>query len=191
MTEPIIGIDEVGRGCLAGPLCLAAVFLLETVVGLRDSKKLSSRARAILAIEIKQKAHVGFGWVSPVEIDTVGLSKALYLGASRAIACLPPDDIQKATIIIDGTINLLPKHRTKTLIKADNTVPAVMAASIVAKVARDGYMSVIHRIFPHYSFAQNKGYGTAVHLAAINQYGGSPVHRYSFAPLSSLNKDRA
>lgn len=185
MTDSVIGIDEVGRGCLAGPLCIAAVFLLHDVPGLRDSKLLSAKKRQKLATLIKQSGYVGLGWVPAEEIDVHGMGASLRIAAQRAIAQLPDTVLRNHTIIIDGSIDLLPSYNASTLVKADTFIQSVMAASIVAKVARDAFMQQYDNIYPHYGFASNVGYGTARHMKAITEHGGSPLHRYSFEPLKS------
>lgn len=181
----IVGIDEVGRGAWAGPLCVGAVALGEADIhGLTDSKKLTAKKRELLDREIKEKAAgIGLGWVSAKTIDTIGLSAALKLASERAVAqiTVPYDQI-----IIDGTIRLIEDPRTVTMKRADFLVPSVSAASIVAKVARDAYMKTIDVKFPGYSFAAHVGYGTAAHTAALAQLGPSPIHRMSFSPLKDI-----
>jgi len=185
----ILGIDEVGRGPWAGPLVVGAAVLGCEIDGLTDSKKLSAKRRVILAKEIYERAAgVGLGWVSAEEIDEIGLSKALQLACQRAVAEIDTLGVAYHEIIIDGTINLL-KDTSKgayvtTLAKADLLIPTVSAASIVAKVARDEYMTRQEAIYPDYGFAAHVGYGTAKHRAAIETYGVTPLHRLSFAPLA-------
>lgn len=185
MTNITLGIDEVGRGPLAGPVVIAAVVLGSVIPdGLNDSKKLSVKKRAYLAAEIKKTASdIGVGWVSAAEIDRIGISKALKLATAKAVSQIraPYDQI-----IIDGQVNFLPENpKVITMIKADGRIKSVSAASIIAKVARDEYMKQLATIFPQYGFERHAGYGTAAHLAAIRQNGASPVHRFSFAPLSA------
>lgn len=183
----IVGIDEVGRGPWAGPLVFGAVVLGEhSIDGLTDSKKLSKKRREVLASEIhKQAESVGLGWVSANEIDSIGLSQALALGCQRALEQIKAPYSQ---IILDGTVNLL-KATGKgpyvtTMAKADLLVPSVSAASIVAKVARDEYMTQQDDVYPGYNFGAHAGYGTAKHIQAIDQLGVTPLHRLSFAPLA-------
>lgn len=192
----ILGIDEVGRGPWAGPLVVGAVVLGCEIDGLTDSKKLSAKRRVELAAEINEKAAaVGLGWVHAGEIDTLGLGPALYLACQRAVKEIDALGVAYHEIIIDGTINLL-KDTSKgayvtCMKKADLLIPAVSAASIVAKVARDEYMSQQSLAYPEYGFASHVGYGTARHIAAIEEYGVTPLHRLSFAPLAKYPKENA
>ena len=182
----ILGIDEVGRGPWAGPLVVGAVVLGDAVIeGLNDSKKLTARRRELLAAEIYQHAAaVSLGWVSARELDSIGMSAALVLATKRAVAAIQASYHQ---IIIDGTINFL-AGTTKgayvtTMPKADGLVPAVSAASIVAKVARDAYMRELIHALPEYGFEKHAGYGTALHRQAIADHGVTIEHRLSFKPL--------
>ena len=179
-----LGIDEVGRGPLAGPLVVAAVVLGKHVPrDLDDSKKITAKKREALAMEIKRTAEaIGLGWVSAKVLDDIGMSESLKLATQLAVNQVRTDYEQ---IVIDGTINFLPdKSNVITMIKADSRVKAVSAASIIAKVARDNYMKNCNEIWPEYGFDKHVGYGTAYHLSAIQQYGASPIHRLSFAPFN-------
>lgn len=182
----ILGIDEVGRGPWAGPLVVGAVVLGGVVIdGLTDSKKLSKKRREELDVVIRDKAQaIGLGWVSAPELDSIGLSAALILATKRAVEQIK---IPYHEIIIDGTINFLADTNkgsyVTTMKKADLLVPAVSAASIVAKVARDAYMYDQDTVFPDYGFKNHVGYGTAAHILAIEKFGISPLHRLSIAPL--------
>ena len=182
----ILGIDEVGRGPWAGPLVVGAVVLNDAVIeGLTDSKKLSKKQREILSQQIiDSTADIGLGWVYPDELDAIGLSSSLVEATKRAVSQITSAYHE---IIIDGTINFL-KDTTKgqyvtTLKKADLLISSVSAASIVAKVARDRYMTEQDLLYPGYGFAAHVGYGTAAHRAAIEKNGVTPLHRLSFAPL--------
>jgi len=188
----ILGIDEVGRGPWAGPLVVGAVVLGGAVIdGLTDSKKLSKKRREELDSIIREKATgIGLGWVSANEIDDVGLSAALILATKRAVEQI---NVPYHEIVIDGTVNFL-KETTKgsyvtTMKKADLLVPAVSAASIVAKVARDAYMTDQETIYPGYGFKNHVGYGTAAHISAIEKLGVTPLHRLSIAPLMKYAKE--
>lgn len=180
-----MGIDEVGRGCWAGPLVAGAVILGQDIAGLADSKKLSQTKRTLLSQEIMATSHVGLGWVTPAEVDKLGLTEAVRLAMQRALSEItaPYDEI-----IIDGNYNFLPHDaRARAVVKADGTVPAVSAASIVAKVARDHYMaSEAHAQFPLYEFAKHVGYGTKLHQALLQRHGVSPLHRHSYKPIRAL-----
>ena len=191
----ILGIDEVGRGPWAGPLVVGAVVLPDshTIEGLTDSKKLSAKKREALNIRIQEEAlGWGLGWVHAQEIDEVGLSAALRLATVRAVEAVKAPYHE---IIIDGTINFL-KETNKgayvtTMPKADLLIPAVSAASIIAKVARDTYMAEQGITFPAYGFESHVGYGTAQHQQALIQHGVTELHRTSFAPIKKLLSDRS
>jgi len=154
------------------------------IEGLGDSKKLSAKKREKLAYEIKEQAvAVATGWVSSVEIDELGLMDALKLATRRAVTQI---DCEYNKVVIDGTVKLIDDVRVVTLPKADALVPAVSAASIVAKVARDLYMSKLGKKYPEYGFEKHVGYGTAMHREALEKHGPTPEHRKSFAPVSKL-----
>lgn len=184
MQRLIIGIDEVGRGCWAGPLVVGAVILNELVVGITDSKALSKTKRETYAEQIKAKALLcNTGWVWPNEINEIGLTAATTLAIERALHQVTQYD----KIIIDGSINYLPNnHKAYCLIKADLTIPSVSAASIVAKVARDQYMFDQDSVYIGYKFGQHVGYGTAVHKQAIIELGITPLHRLSYKPIQRI-----
>ena len=181
----ILGIDEVGLGPFAGPICVGAVILggYENSE-LRDSKKLSAKKREKLALEIKKRAlDAQVGWASRLELDELGRNAALKLAARRAVA--------KVThaydkVIIDGTIPLIDDLRVMTMPKADAKVPEVSAASIIAKVARDLYMTKLAEKYPEYGFEKHMGYGTKQHRAALAKHGITPEHRLSYAPIAKL-----
>lgn len=179
----ICGVDEAGRGPLAGPVVAAAVILdpARPIVGLNDSKKLSAGKREKLAIEIRGKA---LAWcvaeASVEEIDTLNILQATLLAMQRAVAGLAMTPIE---VLIDG--NRCPRLDlpTRAIIGGDAMVVEISAASILAKTVRDAGMRVLHERFPQYGFARHMGYGTAVHLAALREHGPCPVHRMSFAPV--------
>ena len=190
----ILGIDEVGRGPLAGPLVVGAVILpsddREWYVELKDSKKLSAKKREELNEIILGEAIVGLGWVSNIELDEVGISEALRLATRRAVKAVQRLHSPFSQIVIDGKVNFLRNTSiakyVSTVIKADDKIREVSAASIVAKVARDGYMKKIATKYPEYGFDRHMGYGTAMHRKAIAKYGICPEHRRSFEPCKSL-----
>lgn len=183
--DGVIGIDEVGRGCLAGPLLVvAARALAELPRGLADSKVLSRPVREELAAKLIKVCQFGEGWVKPVEIDQLGLTAATKLGVRRALKQLGVSPAEH--LIIDGNYNYAPKSykHVSVVIDADALVPIVSAASIYAKVMRDGYMRRLAARHPRYGFETNVGYGTALHLAAIEAVGTLKyLHRHSFAPF--------
>ena len=179
----LCGVDEAGRGPLAGPVTAAAVMLDpdRPIDGLRDSKKLSATARERLADEIRERAAA---WcvaeASVAEIDRLNILQATLLAMQRAVAGLgrAPDDVW-----VDG--NRCPNWawRSQAVVKGDDRVAAIAAASILAKTARDQYMCRLHDEYPAYGFARHMGYGTAAHLAALKAHGACPQHRRSFAPV--------
>jgi ribonuclease HII len=178
----IVGIDEVGRGCMAGPLVAAAVVLDRPMRGLKDSKKLTRAQRVTLDVKIRKKAAAfGIGWVMHDELDAVGMTQAIRLAMGRALAAIECDYEQ---VIIDGNYNFL-KHlpKTETMIKADDKVPAVSAASIIAKVARDSWMIEAATRYPGYGFEKHVGYCTPSHYAALRDLGICDLHRKIFTPV--------
>lgn len=185
----VAGIDEVGRGCLAGPLTVAAVVLPQesALHGVRDSKSLSSKQRHRIAIEIKGCAlAIGIGWVSSREIDGLGLTAAQCRAGKRALARIR---MPYSAIILDGKQNYLGGGvPVTTVIRGDQTCLAVSAAAIIAKVARDSYMELLHRQLPGYGFASHKGYGSSEHLQALQDLGSSAYHRRSFQPVAALTR---
>ena len=185
-----MGIDEVGRGPWAGPLVVGAVVLGGAQIdGLTDSKKLTKKRREALAPLIKETAVAwALGWVTAAELDSVGMSAALKLATRRAVEQI---NVPYSEIIIDGTINFLAdtgKGKYVTCLpKADLLAPSVSAASVIAKVARDDYMTEQDDIYPGYNFKSHAGYGVAAHRAAIDTLGVTPLHRLSFAPLQKYS----
>ncbi len=182
----IAGVDEVGRGPLAGPVTAAAVILdpAHIPAGLNDSKRLTAARRVALSAHLMQVAHVSIGHASVAEIDDLNILRASHLAMIRAIAGLPhaPDHL-----LIDG--NLLPKGLSCTaraVIKGDGLSVSIAAASIVAKVARDQIMVDLAQQHPGYGWETNAGYGTKVHMAALLNLGVTPHHRRSFAPIHNI-----
>lgn len=183
----VAGVDEVGRGPLAGPVFAAAVILDPGsrpgwLDELRDSKELLAPDRERLSELIRAEAvDFAVGWSTVAEIDTIGIGPANYQAMSRALSALR---VRPEYALIDGPIRL--KHNPlpqKTIVDGDATCMSIAAASIVAKVERDAMMEALHLDFPQYGFAHHMGYGTAEHLAALARYGPCPVHRRSFVPV--------
>lgn len=178
----IVGTDEVGRGPLAGPVVAAAVVLPRGVeiLGINDSKKLSEKRREALAEEIKAKALAyKIAEVSSAEIDRVNILHAAERAMKEAVEALPFGDY----LLVDGQNQLDVRLPVRNLIGGDSISISIAAASIIAKVYRDHLMVQLDSVYPQYNFAQNKGYGTADHYAALQKYGPSPVHRCSFRLL--------
>ena len=178
----IVGTDEVGRGPLAGPVVAAAVVLPRGVeiLGINDSKKLSEKRREALAEEIKAKALAyKIAEVSPAEIDRVNILHAAERAMKEAVEALPFGDY----LLVDGQNQLDVRLPVRNLIGGDSISISIAAASIIAKVYREHLMVQLDSVYPQYNFAQNKGYGTADHYAALQKYGPSPVHRRSFRLL--------
>jgi len=176
----ICGIDEAGRGPLAGPVFAAAVILPPgaEIEGLNDSKKLSAKKREALFDVITETAvGYGIGFADEKEIDAVNILQATFLAMARAAAALP---VGADYALVDG--NRMPPLPVpgETIIKGDGLSASIAAASILAKVSRDRVMEEIDRLYPEYQFAKHKGYGTALHRELLLRYGPSPVHRQSF-----------
>jgi ribonuclease HII len=178
--DPVAGLDEVGRGCLAGPVVAAAVILSPDIhlPGVWDSKALSSKQRKVLDRAIREKALVvSVAQVESAEIDQINILKASLKAMAQAVDNL---DLRPMALLVDGNQpipHILPQ---KTLVKGDQRSLSVAAASIVAKVFRDNLMEEMHRHYPHYNFAGNKGYATSEHRKAIKLYGCCPIHRKTF-----------
>lgn len=189
----LAGVDEVGRGCLAGEVVAAAVILdpARPIAGLADSKALSAARREALYDEIVTRANAwAIGRASVAEIDALNILRATLLAMQRAVAALAP---APDFVLVDG--DRLPdwQHASEAVVRGDALVPCISAAAIVAKVTRDREMVVLDREYPDYGFARHKGYGTREHCAALARHGPSPWHRMSFAPVrraASLHGDR-
>lgn len=178
----IAGVDEAGRGPLAGPVVAAAVILCDGgIAGLDDSKKLSPARRAVLEAQILQRCTVGIGAASVEEIDRINILQATLLAMTRAVEAL---GVEPARILVDG--NRLPhwRYRAEAVIGGDAIHPCISAASIIAKEYRDRLMRAADAQFPGYGWARNMGYGAPVHLAALAELGPTPLHRRSFAPVA-------
>lgn len=185
--QRVAGVDEVGRGPLAGKVVTAAVILdpSQPIKGLTDSKKLSARQREALAMLIKERALCyAIAEASIEEIDRLNILQATMLAMTRAVTAL---SVAPQFCQIDG--NRLPQGLpcpAEAIVKGDGRIPAISAASILAKVTRDQQMLDLHEQYPDYGFDQHKGYGTAQHLAALKKHGPISEHRRSFAPIRAL-----
>ena len=180
----IVGVDEAGRGPLAGPVVAAAVILCPSgIAGLDDSKKLSAKRRAELEMQIKARCRWAIGEASVEEIDRINILQATLLAMTRAVEAL---GVEPAEVLVDG--NRLPKWRyvARAIVGGDALHPCISAASIIAKEHRDRFMVAAARDFPGFGWERNMGYGTAQHLAALRQYGPTPLHRTSFAPVAQM-----
>lgn len=184
--EIICGVDEAGRGPLAGPVFAAAVILdpERPIKGLRDSKKLSAERREVLAEQIKGNA---LAWAiaecSEAEIDSLNILQATMLAMQRAVEAL---GMRPTLALIDGNRCPILSIRSEAIIKGDDKVQAISAASILAKTARDTALQVLHEQYPDYAFDRHKGYPTALHMERLRLHGVSPVHRKSYAPVRAL-----
>jgi len=186
----LAGVDEAGRGPLAGPVVAAAVILDECqpIAGLADSKKLSAARREVLFDEIRAKALCfAVAQASVEEIDRLNILQATLLAMQRAVEGLR---LKPHKVLVDG--NRLPRLDVlaEAIVKGDDKVPAISAASILAKVTRDRMTLDMEREYPGYGFAKHKGYGTAEHLAALARLGATPYHRRSFAPVAAVLSDQ-
>jgi len=182
----ICGVDEAGRGPLAGPVYAAAVILDEAhpISGLADSKKLSEKRRDALALEIKQHATAwAIAEASVEEIDEFNILRASLLAMQRAVQALA---VQPQEVWVDGLYCPDTGLPSRAIVKGDSKVAAISAASILAKTARDAVMLQLHAQHPQYGFAEHKGYPTAAHLAALREHGVSRIHRRSFRPVREL-----
>lgn len=182
----ICGIDEAGRGPLAGPVVAAAVILdpLQPIQGLDDSKKLTGSRRNILAIEIKQKAIAWTLALADVdEIDNLNILYASLLAMKRCVEALL---IKPTLVMVDGPYSPQINYPVKAIIKGDRKIPAISAASILAKVERDMKMTALDKKYPGYGFSSHKGYPTRSHIRALRELGVSPVHRKSFTPVRNM-----
>lgn len=185
LPADVCGIDEAGRGPLAGPVVAAAVILdpNNPIAGLNDSKKLSEKRRNLLAVEIRAKA---LAWcvaeASPEEIDQINILQATFLAMQRAVAGL---SLRPSRAVVDG--NRCPKLEipVEAVVQGDGKIAAIAAASILAKTVRDAGMVELHQQYPQYGFDRHMGYPTAAHFAALQAHGPCPAHRRSFAPVAA------
>lgn len=182
----IAGVDEAGRGPLAGPVIAAAVILNAQcpILGLKDSKKLTAKRREILYEEIVRHCLAyGVGRAEVAEIDKFNILRASLLAMRRAVLALT---IQPECVWVDGQHLPSTPYEMQAILQGDQTVACISAASIIAKVTRDREMLKWHDEYPQYGFAQHKGYGTKAHLEALYQYGVSVIHRRTFHPIDAL-----
>lgn len=187
----IIGVDEVGRGCLAGPVAAGAVVLAKPIRGLKDSKLLTRDQREKFDVRIRERAlGFGVGWASVEEINQFGMTEAVRRAMHRAV-----DEVLKTfntieQLIIDGNYNYFADHPlsalSQTMIKADQKVPAVSAASIIAKVARDLHMIGLAEKYPGFDFDSHVGYATPAHRRALRQLGVTNIHRTNFRQVKEV-----
>ena len=182
---PIAGIDEVGRGPLAGPVIAAAVILDRKNIpeGINDSKKIPKAKRILLADKIKENSIYAYGAASEIEIDEINILQASLLAMKRASDGL---SVVPKTTLIDGNFKPDIKNNTISIIKGDTKSVSIAAASILAKVYRDEIMLKYSKQFPEYGFQTNSGYGTKEHLSALKNYGITPIHRKSFKPVHNI-----
>ncbi|MBA4756809.1 MAG: ribonuclease HII [Sphingosinicella sp.] len=178
----VAGVDEAGRGPLAGPVVAAAVVLDPACIpeGLNDSKKLSHARREALFDIIMGCAHIGIGEASPEEIDRINILQATFLAMTRAVAALP---VSPDHVLVDGNRTPRWRYRCDAIVGGDALSVSIAAASILAKVTRDRYMVQLHDAFPGYGWHENKGYPTRAHLEAVTRFGITVHHRRSFAPV--------
>ena len=185
----LAGVDEVGRGPLAGPVVAAAVILdpARPVEGLRDSKRLSEKRRQCLAAEIRESALAwSLGRAEVEEIDRINILQASLLAMQRAVAGL---GVTPELVLVDG--NRCPQldYPAQAVVRGDSLVPAISAASIIAKVNRDEEMGRLDQLYPGYGLAKHKGYPSRLHLDALERLGITPIHRRSYAPVRRLLED--
>jgi ribonuclease HII len=192
--QPVIGVDEAGRGPLAGPVVAAACILgRDAPTGLDDSKKLSAKRRAVLEPLIQQSCHWALGVVDAAEIDRINIFAATMLAMTRAVAVLVAQlGEEPCEVLIDGNktpAGRVPEWRwdARAIVGGDALEPCISAASILAKEHRDRLMRAAALEHPHYGWERNMGYGTAEHLNALLRFGPSPLHRKSFAPVAQLS----
>ncbi len=186
LDELICGVDEAGRGPLAGPVFAAAVILdpAKPIEGLRDSKKLTEAKRDLLAVQIKTHAMAwSIAFCSEAEIDELNILQASMLAMRRAVEGL---NIAPTLALIDGNRCPVMPIRSEAIVKGDAKVAAISAASILAKTARDAVCLHMHQLYPQYAFDQHKGYPTALHLERLREHGVSAVHRRSYSPVRAL-----
>ena len=185
---PVCGVDEAGRGPLAGPVVACAVILDRSLIpsGLNDSKRLSQSVREHLLNIIRETAIIGIGIAEPEEIDRLNILGATMIAMQRAVGAL---SVAPVAALIDGNRAPVLNCDVQTIIKGDSKSVSIAAASIVAKETRDAIMRAADRRYPGYGLARHKGYPTAAHRAALIKLGPAPIHRYSFAPVKLASED--
>nr|WP_174714459.1 ribonuclease HII [Legionella sainthelensi] len=180
----VAGVDEVGRGPLAGAVVTAAVILKEPIEGLTDSKKLSAKKRELLSLLIKEQAIAyAYGRAEVDEIDALNIHHATLLAMQRAVEAL---SVKPDQVLVDGLHIPRLNIPCKAIVQGDDLIPEISAASILAKVSRDAEMEALDAIYPGYGFAGHKGYPTVAHREALKRLGPSQIHRKSFALIGSL-----
>lgn len=180
------GVDEVGRGPLAGPVVAAAVILdpNASIAGIRDSKMLSPKRREELAIFIQERSLAwAIGRAEVEEIDTLNILQATLLAMHRAVLSL---SVTPHRVLVDGKQTPSLPFEMQAIIQGDKTIPVIGAASILAKVTRDAEMVALDRCYPQYGFAKHKGYPTRAHIQALRKYGACPIHRLTFGPVRAV-----
>lgn len=185
----VCGVDEAGRGPLAGPVYAACVILSEAdpIDGLADSKVLTAQRREALAVEIRSRAVAwAIASASVEEIDQINILRASLLAMRRAVEQLT---IEPHEVLVDGLYCPEVRFPSRAIVDGDSLVAEISAASILAKTARDAVMRELHGLYPDYGFDRHKGYSTREHLAALQKFGVCPIHRRSFAPVRSLCPD--
>lgn len=179
----IAGVDEVGRGPLAGDVVTAAVILQGPIEGLMDSKKLTPKKRSLLALQIKEQAlSYAYGRATVEEIDELNIHHATLLAMRRAVEGL---SVRPDEVLVDGLYTPLISIPCKAIVQGDSLIPEISAASILAKVLRDEEMEAFDTIYPGYGFASHKGYPTVVHREALIRLGPCNIHRRSFGPVAA------
>ena len=173
----IAGIDEVGRGCLAGPVVAASVILKNPIQGIKDSKKLSPKRREQLSFEIMEKSIFGIGIATNQEIDEINILKASLLAMQRSLEKL---DVKPRKVLVDGTHIFETPIEIESIVGGDNLIPSISAASIIAKVYRDKLMTDYSKEFPNFGFQKHKGYPTTLHREMLRKYGSTRIHRRTF-----------
>ena len=185
LKRTICGVDEVGRGTLAGPVVASAVILARghKIEGLKDSKKLTSMMRVKLSKIIQKNAlSIGIGIIDATIIDKINIRQATLLAMSNSVKDL---SLKPDIVLVDGVDKINIPHPQKNIIGGDSKEDSIMAASIIAKVERDKLMDIYARTYPDFGFEKNKGYGTKFHLNALNINEPTPIHRMTFKPLKN------